>query len=62
MTFEKFITDNLERGITEFRLVARMEDRYTPRFYIHAIGYNSDTPNFLIDENVLFPIPKEEES
>ena len=55
-TFEQFITENLEKGFTEFRLCAAMEDKYTARFYIHAMNHDSDTLDFMIDENMLIPI------
>jgi len=58
-TFETFLTENVDKQITEFRLVARMEDKYTVRFYIHALGHDSDTLDFMVDENFLIPIIKE---
>jgi hypothetical protein len=61
-TFEQFLTENVAMGHGEFRLVARMEDKYTVRFYIHALGHNSDTPDFFVDENVLTPIGEKEQA
>ncbi len=54
-TFEQFLTENVLVGHVDFKLRAEMEDEYTVRFYIHCDGHDSDTLDFLVDENELIP-------
>lgn len=58
-TFEQFLTENIEKGVIDFSVRATREDKYTVRFYIHAADHDSDTIDFMVDENVLIPIEKE---
>lgn len=58
-TFEDYLRENLDKGIIDHQL--RCEDCTPPpgnhmRFYIHAAGHNSDTPDFEVRRNMLFPI------
>jgi hypothetical protein len=55
-TLEQFLTENVEKGVIDFSLRATQEDKYTVRFYIHALGHDSETLDFMVDENMLIPI------
>ena len=55
-TFEQFLAENVEKGILDFSIRAMYEDKYTIRFYIHSLGHDSDTLDFMVNENVLIPI------
>jgi hypothetical protein len=54
-TLEEFLNENIAKGHSEFRLVARQRDKYTTSFYIHCFGHDSDTLDFEVDENTLSP-------
>jgi hypothetical protein len=57
-TLEEFLNGNIEKGHNEFRIVAKMVDKYTTSFYIHCFGHDSDTLDFEVDENTLTPDPR----
>lgn len=59
-TFEQFLAENVEKGFIDFRIRACMEDEYTVKFYIHVIDHDSDTLDFVVDENMLIPIKSQE--
>ncbi len=52
-TLENFLFENIQKGHCEFRLVAKQDDKYTTSFYIHCLGHDSDTLDFVVDENTL---------
>ena len=54
---ESFLNENIDKGFTEFRLVAQRRDAYNTTFYIHCLWHDSDTLDFLIDENTLSQDP-----
>jgi hypothetical protein len=54
---EVFLRENIAKGHCEFRLVAQNRDEYNTTFYIHCLGHDSDTLDFIIDENILSPDP-----
>lgn len=52
-SLEVFLNENIEQGHCEFRIVAKKDDKYTTSFYIHCLGHDSDTLDFVVDENTL---------
>lgn len=59
---EQFLTENCQKGITEFRLVAAFDGKYQTSFYIHAMGHDSETLDMIVDDNILTPKFSEEQS
>lgn len=54
-SLERFLNENYEKGHSEFRLVASKRGSYHTIFYIHCIGHDSDTLDFIVDDNLLYP-------
>ena len=54
-TLEHFLNENYEKGQSEFRLVVAKRGPYHTIFYIHCLGHNSDTLDFIVDGNTLSP-------
>lgn len=54
-TLEHFLIENYSKGHSEFRLVAGKRGPYHTIFYIHCLGHDSDTLDFIIDGNSLLP-------
>lgn len=52
---EQFLNENYEKGQSEFRLVVSKRGPYHTIFYIHCFGHDSDTLDFIVDENNLSP-------
>jgi len=59
-SLEIFLNDCLEKGASEFRLVAHFDGHYTTSFYLHALGHDCETLDYEVDGDKLIPRFKEE--
>jgi hypothetical protein len=53
-TLEQYLKDNYKRNIIDFKLRTSLNENGRIQFYIHADGYDSDTLNFVVVNDVLF--------
>lgn len=57
-TFEKYLAENLERGVIDHAIRVRAGEDGKPVFYIHPQGVDGDTLDFTVDANRLCAFPK----
>lgn len=54
-SLENYFIDNLENNTIDYRLRVSMGANGKPQFYIYALGVDSDTLDFIVDDNTLIP-------
>jgi hypothetical protein len=55
MTFEEYLKNNVNGGIIDFRIRASFNAHDEITFYIHPLGFNGDTLDFIVEGNELKP-------
>lgn len=55
-TFEKFLSDVLDKGHCDFSLMAKKSQQGEVTFYIHPNNIDGETVDFVVQGNTLIPI------